>query len=171
MEKKSLQKITLIGMSGVGKSSIGRQVSKQLQVPFVDTDALLHIHINSSLYEYILENGNDAFMQLEEDIVSQAPIPKNCIIATGGSVVYSKKAMEHLKKNTTIVYLDDSVENIISRIPEIEKRGIVSPNKNSFIELYNERKPIYEKYADITVQIPQPLNILSATEAVLKAIR
>lgn len=168
MSKKSLEKITLVGMSGVGKSSIGRQLSKHFQIPLIDTDALIHIHINTTLYEYILQHGHDAFMELEERIVCEAPLPDKCIVATGGSVIYSEKAMEHLKKHTTVVHLKDSADNIIKRIPDMEKRGIVSPNHSTFIDLYNERMPLYEKHADITVEIPQPLNIQNATDAVIQ---
>lgn len=171
MLKKSHEKITLVGMSGVGKSSIGRQLSKHFHVPLIDTDALIHIHINTTLYEYILKHGHEAFLKLEEDIVCNAPLPEKCIVATGGSVIYSEKAMAYLKEHTTIVYLKDTAENIMSRIPEMEKRGIVSPNASSFIDLYNERLPLYEKHAEITVEIPAPLNINSATDAVLEACK
>jgi shikimate kinase len=169
MSKNTHEKITLVGMSGVGKSSIGRQLSKHFHIPLIDTDALIHININTTLYEYILKYGHKAFLELEENIVCETPLPEKCIVATGGSVIYSDKAISYLKEHTTIVYLKDSAENIMNRIPEMEKRGIVSPNQSSFVDLYNERIPLYEKHADITVQIPSPLNIKNATEAVIKA--
>ena len=104
--------ITFIGMPGVGKSSIGKQIAKSINWTFEDTDTLIQKHINGSLKSFIEEQGDSAFRQLEESIVTTITEFNNKIIATGGSVVYSEKSMSHLKKNTTIIYLYDSQQNI-----------------------------------------------------------
>jgi shikimate kinase len=152
-------RFTLIGMSGVGKSSIGRQLAKHYGVQFVDTDTLIQTAIGKSIHDYIFEHGELRFLELEEKIVSNMSFSGDIVVATGGSVVYSDSSMQHLKSETSVFWLKDSIENIKSRIQSIETRGIVSPSSKVFEDIFNERVSLYEKYADIVVELEQPLNI------------
>ena len=163
--------ITFIGMPGVGKSSIGKQIAKSINWTFEDTDTLIQKHINGSLKSFIEEQGDSAFRQLEESIVTTITEFNNKIIATGGSVVYSEKSMSHLKKNTTIIYLYDSQQNIEKRVKaSIKQRGIVGLT-TSFKDLYEERLPLYEKYSDITIELPSPFHIETCIKTCLNKVQ
>ncbi len=100
--KKKINRICLIGMSGIGKSSLGKKISTHYNIPFIDTDTYIQSHINQSLKEYIKQVGETHFLKTEESLVSSMPLEKKMIIATGGSVVYSKKIMSYLKKTAAL---------------------------------------------------------------------
>lgn len=142
--------IILIGMSGAGKSTAGVLIAKALGKSFTDTDLLLQQHSGMLLQEYINKNGNDAFLALEEELLSSVYC-EDTVIATGGSAVYSDRAMRHLCKLGTVVYLHVSLDEIKRRIGNSYSRGIVYRNSETLDGVYAERLPLYEKYADITV--------------------
>ncbi|SET09012.1 shikimate kinase [Methanococcoides vulcani] len=144
--------ITLIGMSGVGKTTIGKLLSKKLGYGFVDVDDLIKKRIGTSLQSFIDNSGDAAFLELEEQVVLDLEPLESCIIATGGSMIYSEVAMEHLRSISTVVYLDAPFGRIARRI-EPSKRGVVGLKEKSLKELYHERKVLYEKYLDVHIKI------------------
>ena len=142
--------IVLIGMSGAGKSTLGVLLAKALGKSFIDTDILIQQGEGRLLQQIIDEDGTERFMAIEERIVSSMSV-ENSVIATGGSVVYSDRAMEALGENGICVYLRVDFSELSERISNITTRGIVFKNAGSLKEVYLERLPLYERYADITV--------------------
>ena len=142
--------IVLIGMPGSGKSTVGVLLAKALLCHFVDTDLIIQAKHGKSLCEIINEIGIDGFIKTENDILSQQSF-ENTVVATGGSAVYGKEAMNTLKKHVIVVYIKLPPEVIESRINNITTRGIAMPEGFTIKQLYDERAPLYEKYADITV--------------------
>lgn len=142
--------IILIGMSGAGKSTLGVLLAKALGKHFVDTDILIQQHTGKLLQEIIDGEGSARFMEIEEETVSSMKL-ENTVIATGGSVVYSDKAMQTLKQTGTVVYLKVEFDALAKRLSNITTRGIVFKGSNDLQAVYLERLPLYEKYADITV--------------------
>ena len=146
-KKKNL---IFIGMPAVGKSTVGIVVAKRLGMQFIDTDLLIQEQEGKLLREIIAEKGQDGFLEIENR-VNASVTPENAVISPGGSVVYCREAMEHYKKIGTVVYLKASYQTIKKRIRNPKKRGVVLRDGQSFRDLYNERVPFFEKYADITV--------------------
>lgn len=142
--------IVLIGMPGVGKSTIGIVLAKTLGLDFIDTDICIQNHEKKLLQDIINEAGIDLFLQKEEKIVSNLDL-NNSLIATGGSVVYSDVAMKNLKKNGLIIYLELDIEVIIKRINNIKTRGLVIKDGKTLYDVYNDRVPLYKKYQDFNV--------------------
>ena len=116
----------------------------------VDTDVLIERSENMKLQDIIDKNGLERFAQIEEAVLLELDL-KNYIVSTGGSAVYYPKAMEHLKESSTIVYLKTPLSKLLSNIRNMDSRGISVKPGQTFEDLYNERCPLYEKYADITV--------------------
>ncbi len=145
-----MKNIVLIGMPGAGKSTIGVILAKTLGMHFVDTDLIIQENENMLLQDIINSGGINKFIAIEEKCILSLDC-KETVIATGGSVVYSTKAMEHLKQKGTIIYFKLGIEEIIKRINNIKTRGIVLDKGQSLIDIYNQRVPLYEKYSDITV--------------------
>lgn len=142
--------IILIGMPGVGKSTVGVVLAKILGYRFVDTDLVIQEKTGKLLKDIIAEEGSDGFIEVEERINSEIDA-ENSVIAPGGSVIYGSKAMEHFKEIGTVVYLKASYETINSRLSNLEGRGVVLKEGQTLKDLYDERCVLYEKYADITV--------------------
>lgn len=147
MEKNN---IVLIGMPGVGKSTIGVILAKMLGLQFVDADLVIQEKEGKLLCEIIEELGTDGFIEVENRINSGIQT-SNSVIATGGSVVYGKEAMEHLKQIGTVLYLRLPYKELKKRLSDMKGRGVVLREGQTLKELYRERVPLYEKYADITV--------------------
>lgn len=140
-------------MPGSGKSTLGVLLAKFLGYDFTDMDIVIQKATGKKLSELIEENGSEGFLDIEGDIVASYA-PENghpVIIATGGSVVYRERAMENLKKIGRTVYLSVPCEELERRLHHLEKRGVAMKDGMSLRELYEERKPLYEKYADVTV--------------------
>ena len=146
-----MKNIVLIGMPGAGKSTVGVVLAKNLGMSFVDSDLLIQEQKGKKLSELIEEHGNEGFLQIEEEVNASINL-QNTIIATGGSAVYSEKAMKHLKKIATGIYLQLSEPAIEDRLGDLTKRGVVLPDGFTLQDLYNERVPLYEKYADIVIR-------------------
>ena len=146
-----MRNIVLIGMPGAGKSTIGVILAKRLLFDFCDTDLSIQKETGESLCDTIAKIGIEEFILLEEDVICKQEF-LNSVVATGGSAVYGEKAMEKLKENGIIVYLKVSPEELQSRIKNIHTRGIAMKEGTTIKELYEERAPLYEKYADITVE-------------------
>lgn len=142
--------IVLIGMPGCGKSTIGVLLAKALLMDFVDCDLIIQKEQGKGLNDIIKAEGLEGFKNIENRILSGLNF-ENSVIATGGSAVYGKEAMENLKKNSRTVYIKLSPKEIEGRIKNITTRGIAMKNGWDITDLYNERAPLYEKYADIIV--------------------
>jgi len=146
-----MKNIVLVGMPAVGKSTIGVLLAKLVGFSFVDTDLLIQQHENKKLYKIIEEDGIEYFKKLENEVNSKIQTTKT-VIATGGSVVYGKQAMEHLKKIGKVIYLKVDYDELLKRIDNFSTRGIVIENGKTFRDLYNERTILYEQYADIIIE-------------------
>ncbi len=145
-----LNNITLIGMPASGKSTVGVLLAKRLGLSFVDVDILIQEKEKRLLKEIIADVGDDGFMEIENRINAELDVERS-VIAPGGSVIYGKEAMEHLKEISTVVYLKLSYEDVKERLGDLVDRGVVLKDGMTLLDLYNERVPYYEKYADITV--------------------
>lgn len=145
-----MSNIILIGMPGAGKSTLGVLLAKAMGKLFVDTDIIIQQKTKRLLQDIIDNDGTDAFLKLEEDILLTVN-ETNTVIATGGSTVYSEKAMEHFKKSGKIVYLHVDFAEIEKRVTNITTRGIVLKNGKSLADAFDERKPLYDKYADVVI--------------------
>ena len=146
-----MKNIILIGMPGAGKSTIGVLLAKSMLMDFVDTDLLIQRKYAESLCGIIAAKGIDEFLAIENDVICENAFV-NSVVATGGSAVYGKEAMAKLRADGVAVYLKLSPEELVRRIDNIHTRGIAMKEGTSIAELYAERAPLYEKYADITVE-------------------
>lgn len=142
--------LIFIGMPAVGKSTVGIVVAKRLGMNFIDTDLVIQEQEKKLLREIIAEVGQDGFLEIENQVNAQIRA-ENSVISPGGSVIYCRDAMKHYKEIGTVVYLKASYQTIKKRIHNPKKRGVVLRKGQSFRDLYNERVPYFEKYADITV--------------------
>ena len=140
----------MIGMPGAGKSTVGVVLAKNLGMSFMDSDLVIQEQEGKKLHEIIEECGSDGFIKVEERVNASLD-PSNTIIATGGSVVYGAKAMEHLGEIGTICYLKLSYESIRDRLGDLAQRGVVLKDGQTLLDLYQERIPLYEKYAHIVI--------------------
>lgn len=144
-EKKN---IVLIGMPGAGKSTVGVVLAKRLGYRFLDSDLVIQEQTKKLLHELITEHGVDGFLKIEEEINASLTC-ENAVIATGGSVIYGEKAMEHLREIGCVVYLKLSYEEIEERLGDLTARGVALKDGQTLRDLYNERCPLYEKYAHV----------------------
>lgn len=142
--------ITLIGMPASGKSCMARYLSKKLKMKTIDGDRLIERVTGRELQEIIDNDGLDEFKRIEEEVLLSID-DDNLIISPGGSAIYYPKAMEHFKERGIIVYLYASVEVIIDRLGDFSKRGVALKPGQTIYDLYNERTPLLEKYADVVV--------------------
>lgn len=158
--------IVLIGMPGVGKSTIGVVLAKVMGYQFIDADLVIQEKEGKLLCEIIEEAGTDGFIEVENRINSQIEA-KHAIIATGGSVVYGAEAMAHLKEIGTVIYLKLPFEELNQRLKDIKGRGVVLKEGQTLLDLYEERVLLYEKYADIIVDEYQ-LNVEQTIERIME---
>lgn len=142
--------ITLIGMPGAGKSCMGRALSRRFGMKTVDGDRLIEKITGRKLQDIINEDGLEAFKEVEESTLLSIT-EDNIIITPGGSAIYYDSVMQHFKKNGIIVYLYVSPEELIKRLGDFSRRGIVLKEGQTIRDLYFERAPLLEKYADITI--------------------
>jgi shikimate kinase len=147
MDKKN---IVLIGMPGAGKSTVGVLLAKALKMPFIDTDLLIQQQENCYLQEIIDTRGLDAFMKIEEGIVLGLKV-ENHVIATGGSVIYSKPAIDHLKSSGVLVFLNTKMYQLERRLKNARTRGIAMKEGQTLAALFNERLPLYRQAADLEI--------------------
>ena len=142
--------IVLIGMPGAGKSTVGVVLAKVAGHKFVDSDLVIQETTGKLLHELITEHGMDGFLEIENKVNAQLELSK-AVIATGGSVIYGEEAMEHLKEIGLVVYLKLSLESIAERLGDLQQRGVALKEGWGLKELYEERVPLYEKYADVVL--------------------
>ena len=144
------ESIVLIGMAGVGKSTIGNSLAKALEFDFTDVDDYISKKEGRGLQEIIDAEGEEAFVQIEKRRVNEIDLTRR-VVTPGGSIIYHPDLMEYLKQHSTLVYLDDSFENIEGKLTDALIRGIVGLKSKSLRQIYDERRPLYLKYADITL--------------------
>lgn len=147
---KKLDNITLIGMPASGKSTVGVLLAKRLGYSFVDVDIVIQEQEGRLLKDIIAAIGLSGFMEVENRVNAGLTVHKS-IIAPGGSVIYGDEAMAHLKEISTVVYLKLSCEAVEARLGNLVDRGVVLKDGMTLRDLYEERAPYYEKYADITI--------------------
>ena len=168
MAKKS--NIVLIGMLGAGKSTLGVVLAKILGMDFVDGDILIQNQVGNTLQKIIDAQGVDGFLQVENDVLAAVDV-QNTVISTGGSAIYSDEAMRHLTDIGTVVYLDVSLEELRSRLGSLHERGVVMRKgvSMSLDEIFEERGPLYRKYAEVTLQT-DGLTVREATRKLVDAL-
>lgn len=162
--------VTLIGMAGVGKSVIGKELAKRLNYTFLDVDKIIEEKTKLKLQQIIDKFGEDKFLNIEEKTILELGKFDNCIISPGGSVVYSVEAMKFLKKNSVIIFLDLPLKSIKNQISNISTRGIVGLKKKGLEALFNERVILYKKYADITIKGSKDFDINDVVKIIRKVV-
>lgn len=138
----------LIGMPGAGKSTVGVVLAKKKGCRFLDSDLLIQEKYGALLYELIAAHGVEGFWKLEEEVNASIEADRT-VIATGGSVIYGPAAMRHFKEIGTVVYLKLSCETIAERLGDLDERGVTLRKGQTLADLYRERTPLYESYADV----------------------
>lgn len=146
-----MNNIVLIGMPGAGKSTLGVILAKIFGYEFLDSDLLIQKREGKLLCEIMEECGTEGFLKIEED-VNTSINADNTVIATGGSVVYERKAMQHFKEIGKIVYLELDYPSLQKRLGDMKARGVVLKDGQTLLSLYEERTPLYEAYADIILK-------------------
>ncbi len=160
--------LILIGMPGCGKSTVGVVLAKALAMDFVDSDLVIQKETGMKLSALIDRHGDDGFRAIENRINAELTA-ESSIIATGGSVIYGEDAMRHLKDIGTVIYLKLSYEAIEDRLGDLHARGVTIQPGWTLRDLYNERVPLYEKWADITVDCEQ-LRLREVVEYIRKQV-
>ena len=145
-----MKNIILTGMPGVGKSTIGVILAKELGYQFLDSDLLIQQQELKLLKDIIAEKGVDGFLAVENQVNSSIEAER-AVIATGGSAVYGKEAMEHFKRTGIVVYLKCSYDALEKRLGDLKGRGVVLKDGQTLRDIYEERSVLYEKYADLIV--------------------
>ena len=145
------ESIALIGMPGSGKSTIGKLLAKSLGWQFIDTDDQIQLQAGVCLQDILDQSGYLFLRELEETALCKMLIRRGTVVATGGSAVYSQKAMSHISRNTTIIYLQASVPILLNRIDNLDNRGIACKPNQTFEDLFSERSLLYQKYSDLCV--------------------
>lgn len=142
--------VILIGMPGSGKSTVGVVLAKNLGFEFIDSDIIIQKRHGKLLRELIEDMGEDGFLEIESGVNKSLNVD-NTVIATGGSAVYKEDAMLALKENGVFVYLKVSNTELDSRVKDFKRRGVITNGKKTMQEIFEDRRRLYEKYADITI--------------------
>ena len=163
-----MNNITLIGMPGAGKSTVGIVLAKVLGYDFVDTDLLIQKEENRLLWQIMRDEGIDGFNRIEERVNSHV-CADHSVISPGGSVVYSARSMEHLRDISTVIYLKGDCNTLSRRLGDLRKRGVVLKPGQTLATLYEERTPLYEAYAHLTVDVSDT-DVAGAVERIQKLL-
>ena len=147
-----MENIILTGMPGSGKSTVGVILAKTLGMHFIDTDLIIQIRERAKLQELVDRYGTDRFRDMEEKALLSVTESSDTVIATGGSAVFCGRGMEHLKKHGICVYLDVECRELERRLTNIKTRGISAAKGMTVEDIFRERSPFYEKYADIKIE-------------------
>ena len=145
-----MKNIVLIGMPGAGKSTVGVVLAKHEGFGFLDSDLVIQEKTGLLLHEIISREGDEGFRQVENRVNASLQV-RHTVIATGGSVIYGREAMQHLRRIGTVVYLKLSCPSIAERLGDLKERGVTLKEGQMLQQLYDERVPLYERYADITI--------------------
>lgn len=167
--EKPMNNITLIGMPGAGKSTLGVLLAKRMGYSFHDTDITIQVQTGKTLSELMADIGGDALMKIENDIIASLT-PKREVIATGGSAVFGPEGMENLKKRSHIVYLKVSLSEIEKRVGDLVERGVVLNGCKDITELYDQRVSRYEHYAEITIDCDGK-TVEQCIDSILQAVK
>ena len=160
--------LVLIGMPGAGKSTVGVVLAKKLGYAFVDSDLVIQEREKRLLHEIISSDGLSGFLEIENRVNASLQVERS-VIATGGSVVYGAEAMEHLRQIGTVIYLKLSYEAIANRLGDLHERGVALKEHQTLAGLYEERIPLYERYADVTVDC-ENLQLREVVERIMKEL-
>lgn len=152
MKKSKSASVILVGMPGSGKSTLGVMLAKALGIGFIDTDILIQLREGKALYEILDSQGYITLRNIEEAVLLDN-LFNNMVVATGGSAVYSEKAMTHLKQFGQIAYLKVATETLKSRTGDLFARGVAAKSTMTLEDIAAEREPLYERYADLTVEV------------------
>jgi shikimate kinase len=142
--------VVLLGMPGAGKSTLGVQLAKELALDFIDTDVLIQVREGRSLQDILDASDYLTLRHLEEQVLLEIDPPRH-VIATGGSAIYSEAGMRHLKSYGPAVFLDVELDELERRIHNYESRGIAMRRGQSFADLFAERRSLYQRHADLTL--------------------
>lgn len=164
-----MKNVILIGMPGSGKTTIGTELAERIGYGYIDSDSVIVARAGKRINEIIAELGREAFLDFEEKVNKELCVNR-CVIATGGSVIYRDGAMQKLKAMGTLVYLQLSYEAIEARLGDLTARGVAVKDGFTLKDLYEERTPLYEKYADITIRLDGK-TIAESVELVKEAVR
>ena len=145
-----MKNVVLVGMPGAGKSTIGVVLAKVLGYEFIDSGIIIQKREKRLLSEIIRQDGLDGFIAIEGDVNAHLEAERS-VIATGGSAIYHDSAMNHFRDTAQIVYIKLSYETLVTRLGDLKQRGVVLREGQTLYDLYEERNPLYEKYADIIV--------------------
>lgn len=152
-------------MPAVGKSTVGRLLARRLGLNFVDTDDLIETGEQKTLARIIRDDGMTSFLDTEAGHIKRLAC-RNHVIATGGSVVYRNNAMTHLAGISTILYLRVSLDTLLNRMGDPEKRGVAIGPGKSIQDLYKERTPLYDTWSDLKIDCGE----MSADQVAQKAL-
>ena len=166
---KNTSNITLIGMPGVGKSTVGVLLAKQLGMDFIDSDIVVQSAQGQTLAKIIARHGIDGFLKIEASQLLALNLI-NHVIATGGSAVYSKTAMNHLARTGTVVFLNLSLAHLRQRLNDLDDRGVTRKPGQSLADLFTERQPLYLRYAAVTIDC-NDLDVEAVKQAVCKQLK
>ncbi len=161
--------IILIGMPGSGKSTVGRRLASALGLSFTDTDDVIVDKFKMPLWKIIEKYGVEEFMKIENDVICEFSC-ENHVVATGGSVVLYPEAMQSLARLGTLVYLKTDLEHLSVRIKNLTTRGIVFKDGQTLADIYAERVPLYERYADITLDEDEK-NLNQCVQSIVKRLK
>ena len=164
-----MENIVLIGMPGVGKSTLGVILAKLIGYRFIDTDLIIQEKTGKLLKTIIEEQGVDGFIETENRICAAVNAHRT-VIATGGSAVYGKEAMEHFRSIGTVIYLDQDFDVIDKRLSDIKGRGVVLHEGQTLLDLFNERHPLYQKRAHLVCKMTAG-SVEENIEIVLEALK
>ncbi len=165
-----MQNIILVGMPGSGKSTLGRTLAKALSYHFIDTDDVIMETYHKNLMQLIEANGTEGFIELEGNVI-QSIHTNRAVISTGGSAVYHEKAMQYLKSTGMVVYLHHAISDIASRVGNMVTRGVICRSGCLTLrDIYAERRPLYEKYADLTVDL-SGCSVRQCNERLINAVK
>ena len=167
--RQNKDNLILIGMAGAGKSTLGVLLAKALGKNFFDTDLLIQQREGKLLQTILDEDGVNYFLRAEEKAIRSLRL-RGCVIATGGSVVYSHSAMNHLSSGGRVIYLKIAYEELAARLTNVTSRGIVFKGSPDLHSVYEERLPLYERYADLTVDCTGR-SIEDCVNAIVSALR
>lgn len=142
--------ISLIGMAGAGKSSIANELSSIMDFKIIDSDGLIEQKQGSSLQKILDDQGYKALQEIEEKILLSVDF-NEIILSTGGSAIYSVKAMEYLMQNSKVFFLEVPFKTILERVDNFSKRGFIKPHNQTIKDAFEERKYLYKKYSHHTI--------------------
>lgn len=158
--------LTFIGMAGAGKSYVGKALARKLKYRYLDFDLELEKKFGKTLKELIEQHGESGFIKREEKVVIKHTREKDTIFSPGGSIIYSKNAMRHLRRHSLVVYLDVPFSVISGRVKSIIDRGIIRRRARTLKEVYERRKTLYKKYAHVTIKCGRNIPLKKVIKAV-----